>query len=139
MFMGSASYPTEGAYSQYVLGHGGEVNGYTLSEETNFHFRVESAYLYGAMDRMADAFVAPLLSASSINRELLAVHSEYSKNLLTEERRQWQVLATQALPDHPMHHFSTGSAATRSTAPTYTVSWSASTTRTTAPTLCGWW
>ena len=108
MFMGSAAYPHEGAYSQYVLGHGGAVNGYTLSEETNFHLRVESAYLYGAMDRMAAAFVAPLLSSSSITRELLAVHSEYSKNLLTEERRQWQVLATQALPDHPMHHFSTG-------------------------------
>ena len=109
MFMGSAAYPQEGAYSQYVLGHGGAVNGYTLSEETNFHFKVQSAYLYGAMDRMADAFVAPLLSTSSLHRELLAVHSEYSKNLLTEERRQWQVLAAQALPDHPMHHFSTGS------------------------------
>ena len=109
MFMGSTAYPQEGAYSQYVLGHGGAVNGYTLSEETNFHFKVESAYLKGAMDRMAAAFVSPLLSPSSINRELLAVHSEYSKNLLTEERRQWQVLATQALPDHPMHHFSTGS------------------------------
>ena len=109
MFMGSAAYPQEGAYSQYVLGHGGAVNGYTLSEETNFHFKVESAYLYGTMDRMAAAFVSPLLSSASINREILAVHSEYSKNLLTEERRQWQVLATQALPDHPMHHFSTGS------------------------------
>ncbi|MCJ1297106.1 hypothetical protein MMC34_008675 [Xylographa carneopallida] len=109
MFMGSTAYPQEGAYSQYVLGHGGAVNGYTLSEETNFHFKVESAYLYGAMDRMAAAFVSPLLAESSITRELLAVHSEYSKNLLTEERRQWQVLATQALPEHPMHHFSTGS------------------------------
>ena len=109
LFMGSARYPAEGEYAQYVVSHGGAVNGYTLSEETNFHLRVEAAYLYGAMDRMSAAFVSPLLSHSSLQREMQAVHSEYSKNELTDERRLYQVLATQALPDHPMHHFSTGS------------------------------
>ena len=109
---GSAEYPAESAFADYILGHGGMANGYTLSEETNFHFKVESPYLYGAMDRFASVFVAPSLRRSSMEREVLAVNSEFSKNLLVEERRLYQVLATQALPDHPMHHFSTGSTRT---------------------------
>ena len=108
MFMGSASYPGESEYFDYVLGHGGMANGYTLAEETNFHFKVESPYLYGAMDRFASVFVQPLLRTASMQREMQAVDNEYSKNKLVEERRLYQVLATQAAWEHPMHHFSTG-------------------------------
>ena len=112
MFMGSARYPDESAYFDYVLGHGGMANGYTLAEETNFHLKVESPYLYGAMDRFASVFVQPRLRLQSMEREVQAVDSEFSKNLLVEERRLYQVLAMEALPDHPMHHFSTGNART---------------------------
>ena len=115
LFMGSVSYPGESAYFDYVLGHGGAANGYTLAEETNFHFAVQSPYLYGALDRFAAVFVAPLLRPSSMAREVQAVSSEWSKNLLQEERRLYQVLATQAAPEHPMHHFGTGNVRTLNT------------------------
>ena len=64
--------------------------------------------LYGALDRFAQFFVAPLFLASTLDRELRAVDSENKKNLQSDVWRLSQLAKTLSNPKHPYHHFSTG-------------------------------
>lgn len=112
LFLGSDRYPEESAYQNYVLGHGGGTNGYTISEETNFHFRVESAFLFGSLDRFSSFFVSPLMREEAMSREMNAVSSEFAKNFRLDERRFAAVLAYEASSHSPLTHFTTGNVAT---------------------------
>ncbi|KAL1959901.1 hypothetical protein VTO42DRAFT_569 [Malbranchea cinnamomea] len=64
--------------------------------------------LYGALDRFAQFFIAPLFLPSTLDRELRAVDSENKKNLQSDPWRLQQVLKSLSNPKHPYHHFSTG-------------------------------
>lgn len=64
--------------------------------------------LYGALDRFARFFIAPLFLASSLDRELQAVHSENKKNLQNDMWRLYQLSKSTSNPRHPYSHFSTG-------------------------------
>ncbi|KAJ5737805.1 Peptidase M16 core [Penicillium malachiteum] len=64
--------------------------------------------LYGALDRFAQFFVAPLFLESTLDRELRAVDSENKKNLQSDLWRLMQLNKSLSNPKHPYHHFSTG-------------------------------
>ncbi|KKZ60738.1 insulysin [[Emmonsia] crescens] len=64
--------------------------------------------LYGALDRFAQFFVAPLFLESTLDRELRAVDSENKKNLQNDAWRLLQLNKSLSNPKHPYHHFSTG-------------------------------
>jgi nardilysin len=71
LFMGSIKYPGENDYPSYVAKHGGSDPAWTEWEYTAYSFDVTaSSYaLWGALDRLAQFFVAPLLpSIASCNR-----------------------------------------------------------------------
>lgn len=72
---------------------------------TNGH--IESP-LYGALDRFAQFFIAPLFLSSTLDRELKAVDSENKKNLQSDNWRLSQLNKSLSSPKHPYHHFSTG-------------------------------
>ena len=64
--------------------------------------------LYGALDRFAQFFIAPLFLESTLDRELRAVDSENKKNLQSDPWRMQQLIKSLSNPKHPYHHFSTG-------------------------------
>ncbi len=118
----------ENAYSQYLSAHSGSSNAYTASTETNYFFEVAASSglgsnsitngsitngaitspLYGALDRFAQFFIAPLFLSSTLDRELKAVDSENKKNLQSDNWRLSQLNKSLSNPKHPYHHFSTG-------------------------------
>merc|ERR1719163_25208 len=108
-FMGSAKFPAENGYKQFLNKHGGGSNASTSVEHTQFFFHVRHEHLQPALDRFAQFFVAPLLSADATDRELNAVHSEYSKNLQLDSRRLYQLLRHCSDPGQPFSKFGTGS------------------------------
>lgn len=73
--------------------------------------------LYGALDRFAQFFVAPLFLSETLDRELKAVDSENKKNLQSDNWRLSQLNKSLSNPKHPFHHFSTGNLETLRDAP----------------------
>ncbi|KAL9599893.1 MAG: hypothetical protein Q9219_003526 [cf. Caloplaca sp. 3 TL-2023] len=123
LFMGTEKYPVENDYNQYLSAHSGYSNAYTSATETNYFFEVAASSshhadaatngspnspLYGALDRFAQFFIAPLFLSSTLDRELKAVDSENKKNLQSDSWRLNQLKKSLSSPKHPYHHFSTG-------------------------------
>ena len=108
LFYSSARYPEEDAYSKFISSHGGKTNAYTAAESTNYHFDVNPGALEEAVDRFAQFFISPLISADGVDRESNAVDSEHSKNLNSDAWRRHQLWKHLSNPAHPFSHFSTG-------------------------------
>ncbi|KAL0665854.1 hypothetical protein Bca4012_028558 [Brassica carinata] len=108
LFYASAKYPEEDSYSKYITEHGGSTNAYTSSEETNYHFDINADCFSEALDRFAQFFIKPLMSAEATMREIKAVDSENQKNLLSDGWRMRQLQKHLSKEDHPFHKFSTG-------------------------------
>lgn len=134
LFMGTEKYPKENAYSQYLSANSGYSNAYTAATSTNYYFEVAATAaepsvkdvaektpseaenpvasnespLYGALDRFAQFFIAPLFLKDTLEREMKAVDSENKKNLQSDSWRLYQLKKSVANPDHPHHKFSTG-------------------------------
>lgn len=131
LFMGTEKYPKENAYNQYLTAHSGYSNAFTAATSTNYYFEVAASStpktssasstqegpsslkaespLYGALDRFAQFFIAPLFSEETLDRELKAVDSENKKNLQSDTWRLHQLNKSLSSPKHPYCHFSTGS------------------------------
>ncbi|KAI9687438.1 MAG: Insulinase (Peptidase M16) [Bogoriella megaspora] len=133
LFMGTEKYPVENEYSSYLSANSGYSNAYTASTSTNYYFEVGASGapsnsrtstpngttddsstpnnrspLYGALDRFAQFFIAPLFLEETLDRELRAVDSENKKNLQSDLWRLHQLSKNLSNPDHPYHTFSTG-------------------------------
>ncbi|KAK7230714.1 metalloendopeptidase [Aureococcus anophagefferens] len=108
LFQGTATYPADNAYKEYVATHGGSTNASTSGELTTFQFDVVDGAFAGALDRFGRFFSEPLLAASCVDREMHAVDAEHSKNLQDDGRRAYQVLRLSASPAHSFSNFSTG-------------------------------
>ena len=121
LFMGTEKYPKENDYNTYLKSHAGYSNAFTAATSTNYFFEVAASSsgaagdndgpppLYGALDRFAQFFIAPLFLEETLDRELRAVDSENKKNLQSDMWRLYQLSKTLSNPKHPYCHFSTGS------------------------------
>ena len=109
LFMGTKKYPSEQDYSQYIISNGGYCNAFTQQEFTNYYFTVATEHFEGALDRLAQFFIAPLFDANSTEREMNAVDSEHSKNIQQDLWRFHRLSTMKASPQHPLHKFGTGS------------------------------
>ncbi|KAI8104302.1 hypothetical protein M9434_002862 [Picochlorum sp. BPE23] len=110
LFYSSAKYPVEDEYSKFISSKGGSTNAYTSNESTNFHFDVNCEWLEDALDRFAQFFIHPLISADGVLREAKAVDSEHEKNLNSDPWKQlqlWKLHSTGL-----MSRFSTGNYST---------------------------
>ena len=112
LFLGTEKYPDENSYSAFLNDHGGMSNAYTDMENTNYYFDVGHEHLEEALDRFSQFFSAPLFTASATDRELEAVDSENSKNLLNDSWRMFQLTKSTSSSDHPYHKFGSGNKAT---------------------------
>uniref|UniRef100_A0A0D9X0K9 Peptidase M16 N-terminal domain-containing protein n=1 Tax=Leersia perrieri TaxID=77586 RepID=A0A0D9X0K9_9ORYZ len=108
LFYASEKYPIEDSYSKYISEHGGSTNAFTSCERTNFYFDVNNDCLDDALDRFAQFFIKPLMSADATLREIKAVDSENQKNLLSDPWRMSQLQNHISLESHPYHKFGTG-------------------------------
>jgi len=108
LFLGSENFPDESEFSMYLASHSGSSNAYTDAGNTNYYFTVDKNYLYGALERWSQFFVAPLFEADATSRELNAVFSENAKNLQNDLWREDQLMRGLSNPNHPHSKFGTG-------------------------------
>jgi secreted Zn-dependent insulinase-like peptidase len=108
LFLGTERYPEANAYQKFISEHGGSHNAFTAPDNTNYFFDIQAAHLAGALDRFAQQFVAPLFNAEYVEREVNAVHSEFTAGIRDDGRRLYDVLKQTLHPAHPYAKFSVG-------------------------------
>lgn len=106
--MGSAKYPGENDYSDYLNEHNGWSNAFTSTHQTVYFFETAQSGFSGALDRFAQFFVSPLFNENCVEREIKAVDSEHNKNLQKDGWRVHQLDKSLAKKDHVYHKFGTG-------------------------------
>lgn len=109
LFMGSKKYPKENYFLEYVFGHGGGTNAFTASRHTCYYFNINSQHFLKTLDIFAQFFISPLLSETSISKEINAIQSEYDKNMNIMDIRVKYILKLLSDKSHPFHHFDIGS------------------------------
>ncbi|KAL5556247.1 hypothetical protein UlMin_038483 [Ulmus minor] len=107
LFYASEKYPLEDSYKKYITEHGGSTNAFTAGEHTNYYFDINADCFEEALDRFAQFFIKPLMSADATMREIKAVDSENKKNLLSDARRMDQLQKHLSHEGHSYHKFST--------------------------------
>lgn len=108
LFLGTEKYPDETDYGNYLKSNGGYNNAYTAGELTNYHFEIRHEAFEGALDRMAQFFIAPLFTPKFTEREMNAVNSEYQKNLESDNWREFQLHCSLYRKGHPANQFNIG-------------------------------
>uniref|UniRef100_A0A0R3WFR8 Peptidase_M16 domain-containing protein n=1 Tax=Taenia asiatica TaxID=60517 RepID=A0A0R3WFR8_TAEAS len=108
ILLGSQKYPGENEYSRFITSHSGYCNAFTSTTETCYVFDIAPDYLYEALKRFSEIFVAPLFTESATEREVNAVNSEHEKNLAIDNRRIVRIDKIMAAPDHDYAKFTTG-------------------------------
>ena len=114
LFMGTEKYPSEEDYEDYLAKHGGNCNAYTKGDKTVYYFDIKNAGFEGALDRFAQFFICSKFSEGSVEREINAINSEFSKNKNVDYWRLYQLSKSQLNPDSPFSQFSTGNIETLS-------------------------
>ena len=114
LFMGTEKYPSENEYEDYLSKNGGNSNAFTKSDKTVYYFNVNNEAFEGALDRFAQFFICSLFSEGSVEREVNAIDSEFSKNKNIDAWRLNQLFKSQLNPQSPFNQFSTGSKQTLS-------------------------
>lgn len=107
--MGSRKYPGENEYDVFMSKHGGAENAFTEAEATTYYFSIPQEHLLGALDRLAQFFISPLMLQSGVERELKAIESEYQLNKQSDHARLQQLWSTTCNnPTHPFAQFNWG-------------------------------
>lgn len=105
LFMGSADYPDENEYDSYLSKHGGSSNAYTEAEHTCYHFEVKREFLEGALKRFSQFFISPLVKMDAMDREVLAVDSEFNQVMQSDACRLQQLQCHTSTPGHALNRF----------------------------------
>ena len=84
---GNAKYPGENEFREYIDRNGGSRNAFTSSDHTAYHFEIRHEALEGALDRLANCFIAPAFKPDMLAREVNAVHNESMRNIQADGRR----------------------------------------------------
>ncbi|XP_048226972.1 nardilysin-like isoform X2 [Ricinus communis] len=108
LFMGSTEFPDENEYDSYLSKHGGSSNAYTETEHTCYHFEVKPEFLKGALRRFSQFFISPLVKIEAMEREVLAVDSEFNQALQNDACRLQQLQCHTSAPGHPFNRFCWG-------------------------------
>lgn len=110
LFLGTAKYPEENSYNNFITTHGGTKNASTGEDNTNYYFNIQNEFFDEALDMFARFFREPLFVQSATDREMNAVDNEYKKNLSDDGRRIYQIFRAElAVEGSPLPRFGTGS------------------------------
>jgi insulysin len=117
LFLGTKKYPDESEYENFLSQYGGFSNAYTDMEDTNYFFSLTTTNedpnqttdaLHGALDRLAQFFVAPTFDADAVDREVSAIDSEYRNGRTSDAWRNYQLMKSVSNPQHPFSKFGCG-------------------------------
>ncbi|GAB9462814.1 hypothetical protein Gpo141_00000297 [Globisporangium polare] len=117
LFMGSDKYPDENEFEAFLSTHGGYSNGATECESTRFLFEIGPRHVEKALDMFAQFFIAPLFKQEAMERELLAVESEFNRALQNDYVRLQQIQCETCVPGHAYDTFSWGNTQSLQTIP----------------------
>lgn len=109
LFIQTEAYPEIDGFQNYIAANGGSTNAYTALDHTNYFFDVRPAAFGEALDRFAQFFIAPIISAEYSAREKNAVHSEYQMQMKDDGWRGYMVGKQAINPEHPASEFTIGS------------------------------
>lgn len=108
LFLGTKTFPESDAYQSFISQHGGSHNAFTAPRDTNYFFDIQADHLEPALHRLARFFIDPLFSPEYLEREINAVHSEWSGTLQDDARLRLTALRQALNPEHPASRFSAG-------------------------------
>ena len=108
LFLGTERFPEPDAYQNFISQQGGSHNAFTSARDTNYFFDIQPEHLDPALERLAQFFISPLLSPEYLEREVNAVHSEWSGTLQEDNRLRLTALRQAFNPQHPAARFSAG-------------------------------
>ncbi|WP_185960750.1 pitrilysin [Aliidiomarina halalkaliphila] len=108
LFLGTEKYPEPGDYDDFMSQNGGMNNAYAAQDHTNYMFEVNNSALPEALDRFADFFRAPMLYPEYAEKEVNAVHSEWSMRSAADGFIIFSLLGETINPEHPAAQFNIG-------------------------------
>jgi secreted Zn-dependent insulinase-like peptidase len=108
LFLGTEKYPEADEYSHFMQTNGGSDNAYTSAENTLYFFNINAGQYEEALDRFSQFFIAPLLDSDFAQREINAVHSEYTASLQNDGRRIEDVTRELTNKNHPASRLAIG-------------------------------
>ncbi len=114
LFLGTKKHPKEGGFQSFITRHGGTNNAWTGAENTTYFFDIQPAFFKKGLDRFSQFFISPLFNQDAVNKERLAVDSEYKLKVKDDIRRIYQVQKETINPHHPFAKFSVGNLSTLS-------------------------
>ncbi|XP_077261630.1 insulin-degrading enzyme-like [Temnothorax americanus] len=118
LLLGTKKYPKQNDYNEYLSQYGGWSNASTQLNCTNYYFNIIPEKLEGALDQLAQFFIAPLFSETLIEKVINgAIHPEHEEYLTENFRLLVQLEKLSVKPDHPFSKFSTGNRKTLSKIP----------------------
>ena len=121
LFLGTEKYPEPGEYARFINSNGGSKNASTAMEHTTYYFEIANAQLEPALDRFSRFFIDPLFLPEFVDKERLAVDSEFSLRVKDDTRRYREAIKQTTNPDHPFSQFTVGNLETLSDTPTSTI------------------
>jgi len=108
LFMGTEKYPSENEYAEYLAKNSGVSNASTSGDKTTFFFDVSNDAFEGALDIFAHFFICPTFNEGSVEREINAVDSEFSKNINNDAWRLHHLKNSHTKKGCAFNRFSTG-------------------------------
>ena len=108
LFMGTDKYPSENEYSSYLSKNSGVYNASTTGDRTIFYFDVSNEAFEGALERFAYFFICPRFNEGSVEREINAIDSEFSKNINNDSWRLQHLKNSETKQGCLFNKFSTG-------------------------------
>lgn len=107
LFLGTQPFPVVGDYKSFIARGQGTTHALVSVENSSFKFDIDHDSLNEALDMFSAFFYAPLFNEEWIQREKMAVDSEFKKNLDIDRWRRLRILQL-AMADHPLGNFPLG-------------------------------
>ncbi len=108
LFLGSEQFPEPNGINQFISQQGGNINAWTGTEFTSFHFDIHQSGLQEALERFIDMFISPLLLPTMVEKEIEAIDAEFLLKQKDDLRCLYQVHKETCNPAHPFSQFSVG-------------------------------
>jgi len=117
LFLGTEKYPEPNSLQQFIDHNSGKWNAYTAQDHTNYFFSLPTVKLDRAMDMFSDYFKAPLFDLHYSEKELNAIHSEWSMGRSQDGRILHSLNGVTGNPEHPGSLLAVGNKETLSDKP----------------------
>lgn len=101
LFLGTENYPEPNNLQKFLEENGGGGNAFTASTLTNYQLQIPNEQLDPALDRFSDYFKAPLFNKEYSDKEISAVHNEWSMGRDQDGRIVHFLGGLTANPGHP--------------------------------------